>query len=353
MSVPSQPSPPRQISGTAAFGTTPFGLEHDVDRAVRVISSTGADLLEYVYRPDETQYESPRPYVHPVRTLSGRLVTVFRPWDHVWHKGITMALPNVGPDNFWGGATYSRAAGGYADLGNNGSQDHDRVTAVLNTSKGVTFAHDLTWHREPVADTAGEVVIKERRTLTVSPDVENDAWILGWRSELTNDSGAPIELGSPTTEGRENAGYGGLFWRGPRSFTGGRLIGADGTTGEDVRGTTGTWAGLTGRHDGRGGSSTVVFADVTPQQRLGTKWFVRSEPFACINPAPFFDRVRIFEPGETLDLRYAVTVADGEADAPRMATLAAAAVKASEGLAVAHEISLDAGATSETLAGVR
>ncbi|MHA7984974.1 DUF6807 domain-containing protein [Rathayibacter sp. CAU 1779] len=310
-------------------------LEHDVDRAVRATSAAGTELLEYVYSPSEAQFESPRPYVHPVRTPSGRLATVFRPWDHVWHKGITMALPNVGRDNFWGGATYTRAVGGYSDLKNNGSQDHDRVTAIAVGSGQdaglAAFSHELTWHREPsAAGGVGETVFNEQRTLTVSLLPELDAWVLGWSTQLTNVSGAPIEMGSPTTEGRDNAGYGGLFWRGPRSFTGGDLIGSDGTTGEEVRGTRGPWAGFSGRHDAVDDSSTVVFVDQTPRQDFDTKWFVRSEPFACINPAPFFDRVRVVDAAETIELRHAVVIADGASDCDRMAALADAAATATE-----------------------
>jgi len=306
---------------------TALVLRHEIDRNVDVAVSTDvrADvtLMRYVYRPDEVQYESPRPYVHPIRTLSGRLVTVFRPWDHVWHKGITLALPVVGRDNFWGGPTYTRDAGGYVALPNNGSQDHERVTTIGRYGEVAVFAHDLTWHRQPADGSAtGDIVFSESRRLTISLADDEDAWVLGWRTRLTNASGASIAMGSPTTEGRENAGYGGLFWRGPRSFAGGAIIASNGTTGEDVRGTRGEWAGFCGRHDGEDGSSTVVFADLTPAQNLDTKWFARTEPFACLNPAPFFDRVRVIEAGETVELRYAVTVADGAADADRMSALA-------------------------------
>lgn len=331
-------------------------LEHDVDRAVRAISSTGVELFEYVYRATEAQYESPRPYVHPVRTLGGRLVTVFRPWDHVWHKGITMALPNVGRDNFWGGATYSREAGGYADLGNNGSQEHDKVAGIAlghGDREGLaSFAHELTWWREPAGGILNRVdadrIYTEERTLTAALLPGLDAWVLGWTSRLTNVSGAPVEMGSPTTEGRDNAGYGGLFWRGPRSFTGGELIGSDGTTGESVRGIRGPWAGLSGRHDGVDATSTVVFVDQTPEQGFDTKWFVRAEPFACLNPAPFFDRVRVVDDGETVQLRHAVVIADGASGFERMSRLADASHGATaDAFAFAERQARDAGTAAE------
>jgi hypothetical protein len=317
-------------------GTSPcLGLRHDIDTSVTVTTSSPADtsveLMRYVYRPTEAQYESPRPYVHPIRTLGGRLVTVFRPWDHVWHKGVTLALPVVGGDNFWGGPSFRLNAGGYVDLPNNGSQDHDRITVAAERDGSAVIGQELTWRRQPAEPgSAGETVFTENRVVSATLLPEQDAWMLGWRTRLTNVSGAPIDMGSPTTEGRENAGYGGLFWRGPRSFTGGDLIGSDGANGEEVRGGRGPWAGFSGRHDGDGGASTVVFVDRTPEQRFDTKWFARSQPFACINPAPFFDRVRTVDAGETIELLHNVVIADGASDRERMAALADTGRQAAE-----------------------
>jgi hypothetical protein len=66
------------------------------DGASVLASWDGAELFRYVYLPGDPQVESPRPYLHPVRTLGGELVTVYRPEDHPWHKGISWSLPNPG-----------------------------------------------------------------------------------------------------------------------------------------------------------------------------------------------------------------------------------------------------------------
>ncbi|WP_022882811.1 DUF6807 domain-containing protein [Gryllotalpicola ginsengisoli] len=308
-----------------ASQSTPLSLVHEIGSQVR-LSAADVELFRYVYRPTEAQFESPRPYVHPVRTPGGRLVTVFRPHDHVWHKGITLSLPNFGPDNFWGGPTYTRAVGGYSNLGNNGSMDHAEVLAAEVEGERATFTHRLVWHREPRAGEAeGSAVVEEVRTLRAVLAPAAEAWVLGWTSELTNISGETIAIGSPTTEGRENAGYGGVFWRGPRSFTGGYMVGANGVEGEELRGTEAPWAGFSGKHDEVDGASTVVFVDFGHGGALPTKWFARSDPFACLNPAPFFDTVHEFAPGATITLDHAVAIADGPSDAERMARLADAA----------------------------
>jgi hypothetical protein len=314
-----------------------LSLLHDVGSEVAVRAE--AELLRYVYRPSEAQFESPRPYLHPIRTRSGKLVTVFRPHDHVWHKGIALSLPNVGPHNFWGGATYTRD-NGYTNLHNNGSMEHRELLDASVDGSTATFGHRLGWVSEPAAGaSAGEPVVDEIRTIRVVLGDSEEFWTLSWSSTITNVSGGALRIGSPTTEGRENAGYGGLFWRGPRSFTGGYMVGADGTEGEELRGTSSPWAGFSGKHDEIDAASTVVFVDGTFGGELPTKWFARSEPFACLNPAPFFDEVRVLEQGESLRLDYAVVIADGASDAARMGVLAdaGAQVLADAGVRLAAE----------------
>ncbi|MBX9243689.1 PmoA family protein [Actinotalea ferrariae] len=308
-------------------GRSDLTLRHDVGWAVDV-AHRGRRLLTYVYAPDDVQLESPRPYLHPVRTLGGELVTAFRPWDHVWHKGIAWSLPNLGEHNFWGGPTYVRDEG-YRQLDNDGSMDHERFTALEADGDGARIAHELTWHTQPdgTAGTAGagavgHAVVSERRELRVVVPAD-DAWVLTFATTMTNIGGTDLDIGSPTTNGRENAGYGGLFWRGPRSFTGGSILAPGVVGGEEVRGTRAEWMGFSGRHDGTGTASSVVMVDDAANPQHPPQWFMRTEMFACANPAPFFSEEVAFPAGGELSFRYAVVIADGAADADRGERLAA------------------------------
>ncbi|MBB5778859.1 hypothetical protein HD596_005615 [Nonomuraea jabiensis] len=57
-------------------------------------------------------------------------MSLFRPHDHVWHKGIAWSLPHVGEHNFWGGPTYVHGRF-YVQLDNNGSATHLRYAVVI------------------------------------------------------------------------------------------------------------------------------------------------------------------------------------------------------------------------------
>ena len=278
------------------------------------------ELFRYVYRSDDPQAESPRPYFHPVRTLRGDLVTVFRPHDHVWHRGIALSLPHVGAENFWGGPTFR--GGRYVQLPNDGAMRHESFEGFAGDS-AARFDERLRWVTE-----SGEVPVTERRRVAAAAWPDDGAWVLAFETAVTNASAAGIDIGSPTTEGRPDAGYGGLFWRGPRSFTGGTVVTPDGTGGDELMGSRGPWLAFAGRHDDAGGASTLVFRDAPGNFCHPTQWFVRSTPFAAVCPAPFFDKVRTLAPGETLTLSYQIVVADGELSPAACAALAARAAAA-------------------------
>ena len=172
------------------------------------------------------------------------------------------------------------------------------------------FVHDLEWITE-----TGARLFTERRAVGARV-LGDDSWVLTVETAMTNVSASDIALGSPTTKGRDNAGYGGLFWRGPRSFTGGTLVTASGTgSGSDVRGQRHEWMGFAGRQDEVDASSLIVMVDDAANPHHPPQWFARSEEFACLNPAPFFSEELVVPPADTVGFRYGVGIADAEAGA--------------------------------------
>ncbi|MEO3927765.1 PmoA family protein [Micromonosporaceae bacterium B7E4] len=280
-------------------------MTHAVDESITV-TARGVDLFTYVYRPDTPVLESPKPYLHPIRTLGGDEVSLFRPHDHVWHKGIAWSLPHVGEHNFWGGPTYVHGSF-YVQQDNNGSADHRELTELSTSDDVARIAHRLDWTSQ-----AGAPVVDEHRALTATL-VDDTCWVLTFETAMTNVSGAALHIGSPTSKGRENAGYGGLFWRGPRSFTGGTVQAPTGTgSGDDLRGVRAEWFAFRGRHDVTGRQSTIVMVDDTANPQHPPQWFVRSAEFACLCPAPFFSEEFALPDRDTVRFRYAVVVVDAD-----------------------------------------
>ncbi|GAA4618793.1 PmoA family protein [Actinoallomurus liliacearum] len=278
-------------------------IEHLGDHTLAV-HERDVELFRYVYRPTTPAFEGPKPYLHPVRTLAGDVVTAYRPHDHRWHKGVQLTASHLSGENFWGGGSYVRDQG-YVDLPNVGVMRHEEFTEA----DGGRIAERLTWHTQ-----AGEHWVDEGRELAVR-DVTGDSWALEFATALTNVRGEALVFGSPTTNGRPAAGYSGLFWRGPRAFTDGDVIAADGQGGPELMGRPAAWLAYVGRHDEVDRASTLMFFD---DPGFGSDWFVRTTPFPAVNPSLAFAEEFALPPGETLRLRYRIVVADGAWDRLRL-----------------------------------
>ncbi|RSD23641.1 DUF6807 domain-containing protein [Amycolatopsis eburnea] len=281
-----------------------------------IVEAGGIQLMSYVYKPDPVAFESRKPYTHPLRTLGGRGVSGYRPADHRWHKGLQMTSSHLSGQNFWGGHTYV-PGDWYQDLPDRiGSMRHDDFAAFTVDPDRLGFTERLTW----VANNGAEWA-RERRDLVVhSVEPDEGAWALDWGIELTNVRDAPLEFGSPTTAGRELAGYTGLHWRGPRDFSGGRVLGPGELGGEDMMGAQAPWLAFVGEHDDVDAHSTLVFAHSPENDHAihESHWFVRSRetPMVAFSWA-FFDEFEL-EPGESFTYRYRVVVADGAWDRDRV-----------------------------------
>ncbi|WP_406213433.1 PmoA family protein [Streptomyces canus] len=297
-------------------------VSHVHGEHIAVEAANGTEILRYVYRPDPEAFEAKKPYAHPVRTLGGRTVTGYRPNDHRWHKGLQMTASHLSGQNFWGGNCYVHGQG-YLPLPERvGSMRHDGFPVLSVEDDRLTVAEELTW-----VENGGTEWAREVRGITVhSVDEEAGSWALDWSIRLTNTRDEPLAFGSPTTAGREMAGYTGLQWRGPRDFTGGSVFAPD-TDGDadKLMGSQSPWLAFTTEHDDVDAHSTLVFAhapeNLDPQHAIHeSHWFVRSEPFPTVAFSwAFFEEFEL-PPGESLEYRYRLVVADGAWDEERVSS---------------------------------
>ncbi|MFC0105379.1 DUF6807 domain-containing protein [Kibdelosporangium aridum] len=277
------------------------------------VAAGDVELAEYVVEPGVPQTDSPKPYLHPLRTIAGDVVSAIRPHDHTWHNGLQFTAANLSGENFWGGRTFVRGHG-YTPLDNNGSIRHVQWHRVQCDDGLAEMRHRLEWLTR-----AGECWLTEDRSIEVSEvDQVDGSWLLTWRTRLHNTSGRELRWGSPVTEGRPTAGYGGLFWRGPRSFIGGTALTATGVRDEDAMGSRAPWLSFTGQHDVSLRHSTVVFVDCPANVRYPTPWYVRTAPFPVVSFAVTFHEPLLLEPDGQLGLTHHAIIADGRWDPVRI-----------------------------------
>lgn len=268
------------------------------------------EIARYVFRPRMPPSESVKPYLYPLRSLTGAPLAGYRPWDHRWHKGMQLTLSHLSGQNFWGGPTFDPDQG-YVQLDNNGRQRHDRFDEIRATGDEALVAERLTW-----ITSAGERWLTERRTLRFhGVDPEAGTWALDVASRLTNVRDSPLHVGSPTTRGRPRAGYTGLFWRGPRAWIGGTLLTPAGVSDEDrAMGSTGEWLAIAGDHDEIDGGGTVLMFAGRSSGSVPIKWFARTGQFAGISPSPAFDTELTIATGASWELWHRIVFIDRRCD---------------------------------------
>jgi hypothetical protein len=245
------------------------------------LAAGGINVASYVLEPKLDRTLSPRPYLHPVRTLSGVVITDAEPEDHRWHLGLSLAMQDVNRSNLWGGRTYVRGQG-YTWL-----QDHGTITHEGFDAKG---AQHLAWR-----DHAGDLLLRERREIKASI-VDGQSWRLDLSWELTA-PGDRVIMGSPATNGRpDGAGYGGCFLRLAPSPTIEVMAGS-----------------LKGEEQVNGCAEPEVHWRTAQFEVTATgadRWFVRTGIYPGICAAWAFDEVRIIEAGQTWAGQFAMVVSD-------------------------------------------
>ena len=237
---------------------------------------------------------SPRPFMHPIMTLQGTIVTEAMPLDHVWHLGAGVALQDVNGVNFWGGRTYRREEAGYI-----WRPDHGTILRTSSVEHEASRVEQLAWHGPDGAE-----ILHETRTWGWS-EAAHGAWKLTLSYTLTPAGTDPVSLGSPGSNGREAGGYGGFFWRLPPIAD--MSVRTAQASGEGaVHGSRAPWLACTGSFDGR----PVTLTFKAPPE-ASDPWFVRVEGYPGVGSSLAWDTALVLEPGESLTRTIAVTIADG------------------------------------------
>ena len=268
------------------------------------------DVLAYRDGAGTIPTSSPRPYLHPVRTRGGVVVSATHPADHDWHTGLGMAVPDVNGTNFWGGRSYVR------DLGYQVLDDHGVVRGAPVQQEPSGFRQRLDWLGH-----GGQTELVEDREVqwaALTPQV----WHLSFTTSLSADS--DVTLGSPGSKGRVGGGYGGFFWRLPTCqdvdvFT------ATARGEQAVHGTVAPWLAWSADFlagPGTSGPATLVVA-AADAARHAEPWFVRVSDYPAVGSALAWDRPRALDAGQTLERRFEILVADGRLDRDAVSALVA------------------------------
>jgi hypothetical protein len=245
-----------------------------------------------------------RPFLHPVATPSGTVLTRNAPEDHPWHHGLWFTIKLVNDENFW--------------------EEYDAYGVLrhveepkISTIDGVTrwyITGELNWIR-PDRET---VIIVEHRSFATRR-LDDTAYAIDVSTTLTPRADVVLDRTPFTTWG----GYGGLAFRGRGDWTDTRLLLDDGETRDRVLGDQSRWCDLSGSVDG--GDAGVAILSHATSPRHPVPWYgsTKADTYGedgwsnFLNAAFLWDGPLSVATDESLNLRYRVVVHDGVWDAER------------------------------------
>lgn len=276
------------------------------DQVIR-LSDNEQILGEYHFASDDR-----KPYFHPLYLppLTAP-ITCFRPWDHIWHRGLWFAWKYLNGVNFW-------------EEGAQISEPQGQVQVVASSppqARGTRLQWDqqLEW----VTD-AGAQALFEARELSFQTKISDGVWAIDWKSVFTAPARIEINRTDPSEPHTPWGGYGGLalrlgrdFWARP-SF----LDSEHRTEREQIHGSRARWLDQSGRQDGSSESwqqcAGIAIFDHPQNPRHPTVWYALAPMLVC--PALTYLAPFYLDPGEQLSLQYRVFAHLGKGESERLET---------------------------------
>ncbi|MGF6835943.1 hypothetical protein QF015_004144 [Paenarthrobacter sp. TE4293] len=258
----------------------------------------GAEVVQENPGDDLATHLAPRPYLHPVRTLGGAVLTEAAPSDHPHHLGLSLAFSDVNGTNFWGGSTYTRQ--GPVVLPNHGRQ----VASAWEHHDGIAEA-DVDWF-----SSGGQQLAGERRSYTYQLHPAPATWSFSFNSVIRPAGDVQqLSVSSSAVKGRAGAAYGGIFWRFAAGDSPAHVLCTDGAGVEAAHGSLSPWLMVGTRQQGQGVS--VVLAQDPEHVR---PWFIRTEGYVGAGPAVAWDSPALADRRKPLTLSLHAVIHDGKVD---------------------------------------
>lgn len=245
-----------------------------------------------------------KPYFHPLRTPSGLDMTLERPADHPWHRGLWFSWKDINGVNYW-------------------EEDPQRgVSDGRSIIKQVKSKLGKKTHRADIriklaySDSTG-TVLSERRRLTITPP-QDGGYFITTDHEFKAEADARLYLEKPAKHGGVGwGGYAGFSFRGSDQLADVSFLAASGwETQADLTGygEHEPWMGINAKNNGQ--DVALVIFDHQQNERFPSPWYVwyAKGHNLFFTPSVLFDGPLLLKKGQVLKLKYTVWITDGRVD---------------------------------------
>jgi len=113
-----------------------------------------------------------KPCFHPLATVGGPMLTLDQPRDHVWHHGLWLSWKSLNGVNYW------------EPVPGTGKPEGHTEWSDVRVQRGDDFSARIAM-RLAYRPSTGEVVLREDRTVRVSPPDQDGGYPMDWSSKFT------------------------------------------------------------------------------------------------------------------------------------------------------------------------
>jgi hypothetical protein len=263
----------------------------------------GKPFTDFYIGPD-----APKPYLHPLRSADGKIVTrqfpmvkgvADEPTDHPHHRGLWFTHGDVNGYDFWGNEPDQKGAGK-----GKGTVVLERVGKLVSGKKSGSITATFDWKAPN-----GDILLVETRTMTFYSDPQTRAFDF----DATLSPQVEVKFGD-TKEGM----FAIRLAPGLQEDKGGKLVNAQNKVGEkNVWGKRSEWADDSGTVDGAGVGVAILDHPANP--RPPTYWHARAYGLFATNVFGLHDFENdksrdaglTIRPGQPLRFRYRVIIHPG------------------------------------------
>lgn len=241
-------------------------------------------------------WDAPRPFVHPLTTPAGAVLSVEAPADHPWHHALWFTIKFVNGENFW------EEYGEFGTL---------RTLTIEESPSGDDTVSETTARIEWIAPDGSTPRLHETRTIRTEA-IDAAAYAIDWIETIE----APVDTVLDRTPFTTWGGYGGLTLRGAPDWTDTSIRLDDGIERERCLGEPSPWLSIEGATPvGRAG---VKAFDHPDNPRAPSPWYAstRADTYGegwanFVNAAFLWNEPLAIGAGVPLSLRYRLIVHDG------------------------------------------
>jgi len=249
-----------------------------------------------------------KPFFSPLR-VNGHDLTLERPTDHPWHRGLWFSWRFINKINYWEEDPESGLSEGRSKIRG--------VNIVPGQDYSATISIDMEYAPE-----GGEKVLKEQRTLHISPPNDMGNYIIDWKldfiagdSLLVFSTTPPLKHGGVVWGGYAGLGYRGaetledpVFttstgWKYKRNYTG---------EAEDAN-----WMDLSANLDtGTNAKGGITIFDHPDNPRHPSPWYIwfEADEHIFFTPAILYNGPLELAPNDSIQLKYRVFVHSGSSN---------------------------------------